>query len=204
VRNGIFVAVLVAHLVIVLVLSFHAPQQHIGETSPTMSALLLEDRKIEESFPASPTLRNITPHLPEGLAPLMLEEGTGPPTSSSSALTDFSSSAHEVAEEISRREGSQPFRSLDRQIQAASAQKRPLQLFSAPQHAPNTTEHFDDGSDRHYVSSTCFYDFDRQPSVSPDLQAGPKLKVPTCKSPSESGNQDMFKNLAGATTDASP
>ena len=165
-----------------------------------MTAIILEGRTPEEATPIPvlppPPIRSITllqPEPPDVSLGDRTDESSAP--SSSTAITDFSRSAHEVAEQIARGNESSHFRSLARQTQATLEKKREPSIFAAPEHAPHTTEHFDDGSDRYYVSGNCFYDFDRTPPPASDLMAGPKLKVATCKPPPESGNQDMFKEL---------
>lgn len=199
-RKGIFAIVLAAHVIGLLLLSFHAPQQRTVGYSPTMTAVILEERRSEQNevprTPVLPPLRTITIRPPEELPSVTPGEGSETPKgASSSAITDFSTSAHDVAEEMARRDGSHAYRSLDRQTQAAPQMKREHSIFAVPQHEANTTEHFEDGGDRYYVSGNCFYDFDREPPPATDLMAGPKLKVPKCKPPSGSGNQDMFKDL---------
>ena len=199
-RKGVFAVTLVVHIIVLVFLWSYAPQQRMFETSSAMTAVILDEVRVkvsDETVPRRPPLlHDITVKLPEfpgSVSPNDSAEGVAP--SSSTAITDFSTAAHEAAERITGRAGSPSLRSLDRPTVGTPETKREASIFGSPQHTANSTEHFDDGSDRYYVSGNCFYDFDRQSAPPTDLMAGPKLKVPTCKASAGSGNHEMFKDL---------
>jgi hypothetical protein len=198
-RKGAFAVALVVHIVVLVFLWRYAPQQRMFETSSAMTAAILDEAHVkvtDETVLRRPHLfHDITVKLPEFplfVSPNGLTEGVSP---SSTAITDFSTAAHEAAERITSRAASPSLRSLDRPTAGTPETKREASIFGSPQHTANSTEHFDDGSDRYYVSGNCFYDFDRQSAPPSDLMAGPKLKVPTCKAPAGNGNHEVFKDL---------
>lgn len=177
--------------------------------APAMTAMILDDPHFNTDQGTvsrlPPLLRSIKVQPPDELPRVTQDDVTERGAlSNSSAITDFSRTAHDVAEAITNRGDSKPLRPLDRHTQVAPENTREPSIFGPLEHAANSTEHFDDGSDRVFVGGNCFYDFDRQPPPPADLIAGPKLKVPTCKPPAGSGSHDMFKALTPTALKSQP